>query len=105
MQVLHGPLVQRPVECDQHFHSFIHSPPNIQGSYQALYGDTEMDKHSSCPWRVYNDGGVGCEDEMSIEISQIPGRQTMCFLMRCFETYVWRNQRKLPRGGGIGVEP
>lgn len=58
-RVLPGPLVQRPVKCDQHFHSFIHSQPDIQGSYPALYGEAEMDEHSSCPQRTYNDRVLG----------------------------------------------
>lgn len=48
-------------------------------------------------------------DETGMEISQIQGRQVdrhICvYFMRCFETYAWRNQRKFPRGSGIGIRP
>lgn len=55
--------------------SFIHSPPNIQGSYQALHGDAEMDKHSSCPWRTYNDGGGGGMKQAQKYLRYQAGRQ------------------------------
>lgn len=64
-----------------------------------------MDKHSACPARVYNDGGHGVgEWDEHRNISDKRQAGTHVFLMRYFETCAWRNQRKLPRGGGIGVE-
>lgn len=86
---------------------FIHSftTKYIEGSYQALYRDAEMDKHSSCPWRTYNDGeGEVCEDETSTDISQIPGRQagrqedrqTCISFVRYFETYAEEIKESFP---------
>lgn len=66
-----------------------------------------MDKHNSCPWRAYNvgEGGVGIREPRNISGTRQAGRQTCVSFIRCSETCAWRNQRKLPRGGGNETEP
>lgn len=60
---------------------FIHSftTKYIQGSYQALCRDAEMDEHSSCPWRTYNDGRGRCvrrDKHRNISDTRQASRQT-----------------------------
>ena len=78
MQVLHGPLVQRPGEWDQHFHSFIHhrisrAPTRHYEEMQRWINTTPaLGEHIMLGREVWGWESTG--------ISQIPGRQAdVCF--------------------------
>lgn len=86
-------------------HSFIHNQisraptRHYMGMQRWTNADPALGEHT-----MVGCWGVGVRQAWEYEIpGRQAGRQTRVSCMRCFETHAWRNQSKLPRGGGVGL--